>query len=132
MNRSGQDGHRRTAAGCPSLASFPGTLYDGDGTLLAGDGPEFTSEMADDMPFKALVRDAPGDVDVAVLEAGDRLWLLPDTFGNPSELPVPLLAELAAVVRRGRKVGLAATSQDAYLLARDALMLLLDDSGGRA
>ena len=74
----------------------------------------------------------PGAVEVAVLETGDRLWLLPDTFGTPPELPMPLLAELAEVVRGGRKVGLAGRDPDAYVLARDALMLLLDDSGGRA
>ena len=67
-----------------------------------------------------------------MLEAGDRLWLLPDSFGTPPELPMLLLTELARVVRQGRKVGLAASNEDAYVLARDALMLLLDDSGGLA
>ena len=100
--------------------------------LLAGYGPQFTQELTDYLPFKALIRDRPGDVDVAVLEAGDRLCVLPDTFGTPPRLPVALLAELAHVVRRGRKVGLAASSRDTYALARDALMLLLDDSDGRA
>jgi hypothetical protein len=66
-----------------------------------------------------------------VLEHGDRLWLLPDSFGTPPELPIPLLLELAAVVRRGRKVGLAGRDAHTYAQARDALMLLLDDSGGR-
>jgi hypothetical protein len=111
---------------------FPGTLYDGDGMLLAGDGPALTLEMTEDIPHKALIHSEPGAVDVAVLEAGDRLWLLPDSFGTPPELPVPLLAELANVVRRGCKVGLAGSNEGAYVLARNALMLLLDDSGGRA
>ncbi len=113
----------------PAVGSFPGTLYDGDGTRLAGDGPEMTLELTEPLPHKALIHGQPGAVDVAVLEAGDRLWLLPDSFGA---LPVPLLAELANVVQCGRKVGLAASSHDAYVLVRDALMLLLDDSGGRA
>ena len=77
-------------------------------------------------------RDRPGAEEVAVLEHGDRLWVLPDTFGTPPELPVALLAELANVVRRGHKVGLAAGDHDAYVLARDALVLLLDGTGGRA
>ena len=113
-------------------AGFPGTLYDGDGTRPAGNGPEFTPAIADDLPFKALIRDEPGEEKVAVLEAGDRLWLLPDTFGTPPELPMPLLAELANVARCGGKIGLAASNRDAYALARDALMLLLDDRGGHA
>ncbi len=28
-----------------TTATFPGTLYDGDGTRLAGDGPELTLVM---------------------------------------------------------------------------------------
>ena len=67
-----------------------------------------------------------------MLEAGDRLWLLPDSFGTLPELPMMLLADLATVVRRGRKVGLAGSNEAAYVLMRDALMLLLDDSGGWA
>lgn len=116
----------------PPPEDFPGTLYDGDGTRLAGTGPEFTPEMTEALPHKALIRDRPGAEEVAVLERGDRLWVLPDTFGTPPGLPVALLAELADVVRRGHKVGLAAADRKAYVLARDALVLLLDDRGGQA
>jgi hypothetical protein len=108
---------------------FPGTLYDGDGTRLAGVGLEFTPELTDDLPHKALIRDTPGAEEVvAMLETGDRLWLLPDTFGTPPEL----LTTLANVVRQGGRVALAAGSQEPYALVRDALVLLLDDSGGHA
>ena len=115
-----------------SLKDFPGTLYDGDGTCLAGTGPEFSLETTQALPHKVLIRDRPGTEEVAVLERGDRLWLLPDTFGAPPELPVPLLAELADVVRRGNTVGLAGSNYDAYALVRDALVLLLDEAGGQA
>ena len=121
-----------SAAQHQSPTMFPGALYDGDGTRLAGDGPEFSTEMTEGLPHKALIRDRPGAEEVAVLEHGDRLWVLPDTFGAPPELPVALLAELADVVRRGHKVGLAAGDHGAYVLARDAPGLLLDDTGGRA
>jgi hypothetical protein len=73
-------------------AGFPGTLYDGDGTVLAGSGPAFTPALTDDLPYKALVRAEPGAEAVAVLEAGDRFWLLPEGFGAPSELPMALPA----------------------------------------
>ena len=121
-----------SAARQPFLTTFPGTLYDGDGTRLAGSGPEMTPELTDPLPHKALIHGKPGAVDIAVLEAGDRLWLLPDSFGTPPVLPMLLLTDLAHLVRCGRKVGLAGSNEDAYVLARDALMLLLDDSGGRA
>ena len=109
----------------PSPEDFPGTLYDGDWIRLADTGPEFSPETQA-LPHKVLIRDRPGAEEVAVLERGDRLWLLPDTFGAPPELPVPLLAELADVVRRGNTVGLAGSNYDAYALVRDALVLLLD------
>lgn len=116
----------------PRPESFPGALYDGDGTLLAGDGPEMTDEFAKEFPHKALVHDKPVNVSVAVLEKGDRLWLLPKSFGTPPVLPMLLLTDLADLVRAGRKVGLAARERVPYEQARDALKLLLDDSGGRA
>ena len=111
---------------------FPGTLYDGDGTRLAGTGPEVLPELDDTIPHKALLRDRPGGEEVVVMEHGDRLWLLPDSFGSPPELPISLLAELATVVRAGRKLGLAGRDHTTYVLARDALMLLLNDTGGQA
>ena len=110
---------------------FPGTLYDGDGTRLAGAGPESIPELSDVLPHKALLRDRPGGEEVVVMEHGDRLWLLPDSFGSPPELPIGLLTELAAVVRAGRKLGLAGHDHTTYVLARDALMLLLNDAGGQ-
>ena len=45
---------------------------------------------------------------------------------------MPLLAELADVVRGGNTVGLAGSNYDTYALARDALVLLLDETGGQA
>ena len=116
----------------PPSGDFPGTLYDGDGTRLAGNGPALALEMTEVLPHKGLIHGEPGEEEVATLKAGDRLWVLPDSFGTPPELPTLLLTDLAHVVRRGRKVGLAGSNEAAYVLARDALMLLLDDGGGRA
>ena len=117
VRRGGRDGAEL------SPEDLPGTLYDGNGTRLAGTGPEFSLETTQALPHKVLIRDRPGAEEVAVLERGDRLWLLPDTFGAPPDLPVPLLAELADVVRRGNTVGLAGSNYDTYVIARDALVL---------
>jgi hypothetical protein len=130
--RREQLGRAGMTAPSSSPEDFPGTLYDGDGTRLAGTGPEFSLETTQALPHKVLIRDRPGAEEVAVLERGDRLWLLPDTFGAPPELPMPLLAELADVVRRGNTVGLAGSTYDAYALVRDALVLLLDEAWGQA
>lgn len=107
-------------------------MLAGDGTTLAGASPEFNPELIDDLPHKVLIRAGSGKEAVTVLASSDRLWRLPESFGTPPELPMTLLTELAEVVRRGGKVAFAADSEDTYALVRDALMLLLDDSGGRA
>jgi hypothetical protein len=57
---------------------------------------------------------------------------LPDTFGTPPVLPEDVLDELADALRAGRKVGLAARDEAAGALARDALLLLLDEAEGEA
>ena len=126
---------RRTGAGLNAplrLKTFPGALYDGKGMLLAGNGPDVTGDFGTEFPHKALISDKPENVEVAILENDDRLWLLPDSFGEPPVLPMILLTDLANLVRAGRRVGLAAREREAYEQARDALVLLLDDSGGRA
>jgi hypothetical protein len=114
------------------LKTFPGALYNGDGTLLAGDGPELTDELTDEIPHKALIHIGARIEGIATLKEGDRFWLLPDTFGEPPVLPVLLLTDLVALARAGHRIGLAAREREAYEQARDALVLLLDDSGGRA
>jgi hypothetical protein len=113
---------------------FPGTLYDGDGMRLAGTGPDFTPALNDVLPFKVVLRhrrvaDEGGELGLGI---GDRLWLLPDTFGTPPALPEDVLDELADALRAGRKVGLAARDDAVGAFARDALLLLLNEAEGRA
>ena len=62
----------------PFLTTFPGTLYDGDGTRLAGNGPPLTLEMTEG----SLMRDAVGAVAVltALCELGVQLAV--DDFGT--------------------------------------------------
>jgi hypothetical protein len=113
-------------------ADFPGTLYDGDGMRLAGGGPDFTPALDDALPFKVILRHRREADEGGQLGLGDRLWLLPDTFGTPPALPEPVLGELAGVIRAGNKVGLAARDEAVGALARDALLLLLKEGERRA
>jgi hypothetical protein len=112
--------------------AFPGTLYDGDGMRLAGDGPDYTPALNDALPFKVVLRRYGVTDEAGELRIGDRLWLLPETFGTPPALPEDVLDELADALRAGRKVGLAARDEAAGALARDALLLLLDEGERRA
>lgn len=67
-----------------------------------------------------------------MVEHGDRLWVLSDTFGTPSKSPGAPLGGLANVGGRGHKVGLAAGDRDAHVFARVAPGPLPDDTGGWA
>ena len=103
---------------------FPGTLYDGDGMRLAGDGPDYTPALNHALPFKIVLRHCRAADEGGELGIGDRLWLLPDTLGTPPALPEDVLDELADALRAGRKVGLAARDEAVGALARDMPPLL--------
>ncbi len=112
---------------------FPGVLYDGDGMRLEGAGPDtFTPAMGDALPFKMVLHDRPVTGEGGELRIGDRLWMLPDSFGEPPEMPTALIYELAGVVRAGGRVGVAGRRQAIATTARDALLLALAEIGGRA
>lgn len=106
-------------------STFPRTFYDRD-------GPEYTPELEAGLPFKALIRDRPGTEEVAKLQAGDRLWILPDGPGSPPTLPTPLFVDLGDVVRRGRQFALVGSDTTVFASMRDALLLLLNEPGGQA
>ncbi len=113
---------------------FPGTLYDGDGMRLAGNGPpQITDELSDDFRFKTLLFDGPEPPE-APIELGpqDRLWVLPDSFGAPPHLPWPLVTELTDLIHAGRRVILAARDPHVGAEVRDTVLLLLNEPGGRA
>jgi hypothetical protein len=98
---------------------------------LAGTGPDFTPALNDALPFKVVLRRRRVADEGGELGIGDRLWLLPDTFGTPPALPEDVLDELADALRAGRKVGIAARDEAVGALARDALLLLLSEGEGR-
>lgn len=113
---------------------FPGFLYAGNGMRLAGDGPDaFTDTHGETLPFKTILRTTPVQPgEVPELQIGDRLWVLPDSFGSPPEVPVQLLFELADVIRGGGQVGLMARDEVEGARMRDMLVLLLSPPAGQA
>ena len=111
---------------------FPGVLYDGDGTLLAGDGPAlFQDDLVDAYPFKTMVHRQLASQEAATFREGDRLWLLPDDL-DTSVLPIPILAELVVVVHGEGRVGVGGRVEAAVKHVCDALGLLLTASKGNA
>ena len=116
------------------LKPFPGILYAGDGMRLAGDGPDtFTDAQGDTLPFKAVIHGTPPRPGAgADMKAGDRIWVLPDTFGTPPEIPAGLLFELAGIIKAGGQVGLAARDGAEGARMRDMLVLLLSPPEGQA
>ena len=101
---------------------------------LAGDGPDaFTNAQGEALPFKAVIHGKPPRPGAgSEMRAGDRIWVLPDSLGTPPEIPPQLLLELAAIVRDGGQVGLAARDGAEGARMRDMLVLLLSPPEGRA
>lgn len=116
------------------LRAFPGILYAGDEVRLAGNGPDaFTDIQGDALPFKAVIHGSPPRPGTgSEMKMDDRIWVLPDSLGNPPEVPPQLLLELVGVIKRGGQVGLAARDGAAGASMRDMLVLLLSPPEGEA
>lgn len=110
---------------------FPGTLYAGNGMRLIGNGAEtYTDLLGDTLPYKALVQANEPMPSDASLAFSDRLWVLPDILEAQPALPDALLYELADIIRRGGKVGLAARDDVVCDRIRDMLVMVLRASVG--
>ena len=115
-----------TAAGRAAV----GAVYDGNGGLVAGEGPAFSVEMVAGLAFQAVLHDL--DEPGTVLDAGDRLWVLPEHGHAERGMPEHVLAALAATVRAGRKVLVMAHDAEAGNGACDAIERMLDTPHGSA
>ncbi len=113
----------------PSL--FPGVLYDGDGTLLAGDGPAlFSNALVDAYPVRTIVQ-RPRSPEKTALRQGDRIWLLPDDL-DTSALPSAITAEFLVVIHHYGWVSLGGRAGAAVQEVADALLLLMASCMGNA
>ena len=107
-----------------------GDVYDGDGRLVPGSGPTFSLGLVTDCAFQAVLHnlDEPGNT----IDAGDRLWLLPQGLVPGAAMPEHVLAGLAAIVRAGRKVVVMGHSTEAGNWACQAIEQALDANQGSA
>ena len=110
--------------------SGAGAVYDGDGSLVAGAGPAFSLALIADLAFQAVLHDldAPGNS----MEAGDRMWILPEHPGTPIGAPEHMLADLAATIRAGHKVLVMGHDAEAGNQACEAVGQMVDTPHGTA
>ena len=111
-------------------SSGAGAVYDGDGSLVAGEGPVFSVELVADLAFQAVVhaQDEPS----TSMDANDRLWILPERSWASLSIPEHLLATLAGTVRAGRKVLIAAHDTEVGDHACEAIEQMLGAAHGMA
>ena len=107
-----------------------GAVYDGDGKLVMGSGPAFSLGLVTECISQAVLHnlDEPGNT----IDAGDRLWLLPQGLVPGAAMPEHVLAGLAAIVRAGRKVVVMGHSTEAGNWACQAIEQALDANQGSA
>jgi hypothetical protein len=116
-----------------SPPTFPGAMYDGSGTRLQGDGPEsITLEYANGHPFTVMLGKKEILARHEALAPEDRIWLLPDSLGTPSEMPATILEDLADRLTRGQRIGLAGNNPELGLAVQRALALLYASPEGQA
>ena len=105
-----------------------GLLYDGDGLLLEGDGPDtFTAAQVAATAFLVIIQAEPGNPD-SELRLGDRLWVIPQNLDLNSI--VGRLVKLAERVCAGCRVGLVSESIDMGQMVHEALLLVLREMEG--
>ncbi|MFC0410618.1 hypothetical protein [Roseomonas elaeocarpi] len=107
-----------------------GAVYDGDGNLVAGEGPPFSLELVAALPFQAVLHDQENPENS--MAPRDRLWLLPEQAGTGLRVPEQLLADLAATIRAGRKVLVMGHDGDLGEQACAAVEHMLDTAHGNA
>ncbi len=88
-----------------------GTIYDGVGRMLKGDGrgPSSAVDLLDLAVHKQLVGQ-PG-ASVTAMTDEDRIYLAPTALWLHKRLPLGLMADLAMVLTGGGRVGVVAFSQ---------------------
>ena len=94
-----------------------GTMYDGLGKRLKGDGrgPESALELLGTIEHKAVLHDAPADNQTKEMVESDRFYLVPAELERTKWLPLSWVAELAQVLADGGRVGVV--SHQAQTLA---------------
>lgn len=92
------------------MGASTGTVYDGLGNRLKGDGrgPKSALGLMGTIKHKALLHDAPSDTGTVEFIESDRIYLVPDEFEKTKWLPLPWMAELAQVLTQGGRVAIIA------------------------
>jgi hypothetical protein len=89
------------------MSEATGTIYDGNGKRLRGDGngPENALALMATIEHKTLLHDGPAGDDVVETVASDRFYLTPADLTETRKVPLSWMSELAQVLVAGGRVG---------------------------
>ena len=100
------------------MTSFPGFIYDGQGTSLDATIPDLTEEKLGEYPHRSMVaRDSAAPV--------ARVWLLSDDAEFAAVHP-GILAEAVKLVLSGKAIVILARRPEPAVDVRDGLLNALD------
>lgn len=96
------------------MNSVTGTMYDGLGERLKGDGasPKNALKLMAEIEHKALLHDAPTGTGPVEMVKSDRFYLVSEGVRRTRTLPMPWMCELAEVIAGGGRVGVMAHDAD--------------------
>ena len=112
------------------MTSFPGTIYNGEGTSLDPTVPDLTQEQIDACPHRSLVSDQ-NSAPIA------RIWLLANDAASDT-IHQAIMNEAVELVRAGYGVAILAQRPEPEVDVQEGLLQALDlftaspDTTGRA
>lgn len=100
------------------MTSFPGTIYDGQGTSLDPTVPDLVQDQLDAYPHRSLVTDRNAAPIV-------RVWLLAND-ATPDAIPSVLMIEAVKLVLAGKGILILARRREPNVDVRTGLLQALD------
>ena len=110
--------YRTMEVGKRRMTTFPGNIYDGQGTSLDPTIPDLVQDQLDTYPHRSLVTDRNRAPIV-------RVWLLADD-ATPDAIPPVLMIEAVRLVLAGKGVLILAQRPEPEVDVRTGLLQALD------
>ncbi|ABI61125.1 Hypothetical protein GbCGDNIH2_0227 [Granulibacter bethesdensis] len=107
-----------------------GSLYDGEGIRLEGDGPDLSPAWVDDMPFKILLQNSDEQNPEMLKE--DRYWYLAKEGDAPVVVPKHYVEMLAGHLKSGKKLAVISDDPESASGICNMILLICRSPGGTA